>query len=294
MTVFPLDIRGSADKRDIRSLDEALSRGWITIREQDQAQVSAVRVRNESQRTVFLMAGEILGGGRQDRILLKDVLLTPGIGEIIVPVYCGEKDRWAGTRDSFDRAPHIAGKAMRGMAARGESQEAIWREIDQRLTQSGVQAPTRSYQSLHSDPDTGRRITDRVDRFRHVRTSRTVGLVIATYGRVVGIDLFGDSDLCATLWSKIVRSYVADYPNEDNWRMERAPAADGSPSAVRRFLDDLSRAEQSRENTPGAGVSFSLRGSVDGHVLEWNGDLVHAAAFALGDVRPLPGIDPRR
>jgi len=287
LTVFPLEIGYTLDPSAIHSLDEALNQNWITIREHDESHVSAVVVRNESRHAVFMLAGEILGGGRQDRIVQKDVLLTSGLGSISVPVYCGEQDRWKGTRDSFDRAPAMAGQTLRGLAAREGSQAAIWTEIDQQLKQSGVSAPTRSYQSLYNDSDVGRRITDRVERFRHIRTRRTVGLVIVSSGRVVSADLFGDADLCAALWDKIIRSHVAEYAREEDWHKDREMVYDGLAAAVRRFLEDLSRTGLSRQNTPGAGESFAIRGRMDGQVLAWNGGLVHAAVFAAGDYREI-------
>jgi hypothetical protein len=287
LIVFPLETAYPIDPPAIHALDEALNQNWITIREHDESRVSAVVVRNESRHAVFMMAGEILGGGRQDRIVQKDVLLTPGLGAISVPVYCGEQDRWKGARDSFDRAPAMAGQTLRGLAAREGSQAAIWTEIDQQLKQSGVAAPTRSYQSLYNDPDVGRRITDRVERFRHIRTRRTVGLVIVSSGRVVSADLFGDADLCAALWDKIIRSHVTEYAREEDWRKDREMVYDGHAAAVRRFLEDLSRTGLSRQNTPGAGESFAIRGRMDGQVLVWNGGLVHAAVFAAGDYREI-------
>ena len=168
---------------------------------------------------------------------------------------------------------------MRGRAARAASQEAIWSEIDSRLKQSGVQAPTRSYQSLYSDRDTSRRIDTLVDRFHSIRTRRTVGLVIVQSGRVVSGDLFGDPDLCERLWDKIIRSHAADGILRDSGPRDVEMQIDSSNSVVRRFLEDLSRAGQAREYTPGAGESFALTGGVVGHILAWNGGVVHAAAF---------------
>jgi hypothetical protein len=291
LTVFPLETAHPIDSPAIRSLDEALNQSWITIREHEESRVSAVVVRNESRHTVFMMAGEILGGGRQDRIVQKDVLLTSGLGAVSVPVYCGEQDRWKGSRETFDRVPAMAGQTLRGLAAREGSQAAIWSEIDQQLKQSGVSAPTRSYQALHNDHDVGRRISDRVERFRHIRTRRTVGLVIVSSGRVVSADLFGDADLCAALWDKIMRSHVADFAREEDWRpdrgLEREVVYDGHAASVRRFLEDLSRAGLSWQNTPGAGEAFAIRGRMDGQGLAWRDGLVHAAVFAAGDYRPM-------
>ena len=290
LAVFPLILRDTGDATDIRALDEALNRGWISIREQKQARVSEVVVWNESRHPVFMMAGEILGGGRQDRIVRSDVLVRPTRDSVTVPVYCGEQDRWQGSRESFDSASHLAGQAMRSMAARAASQDAIWSEIDHRLKESGASAPTRSYQSMYSDRATGKRIDAVTERFRDIRTRRTVGLILVDRGRIVGGDLFGDSGLCSSLWDKIVRSHAADFlPPSEHWPRD-GEAVESESAAARRFLDALSWTELARESTPGDGESFLLRGGVNGHALVWNGRLVHAAVFSAGDMRPLPAI----
>lgn len=281
LSVFPILLRDSGDLGGVRTLDEALSRGWITIREQEQARVSEVVVRNESRHPVFMMAGEMLGGGRQDRIIRNDVLVRANGETVTVPVYCGEQNRWKGDRESFDSAPYLAGQAMRSMAARGESQEAIWGEIDHRLKSAGVSAPTRSYQSLYGDRDTRRHIDAVVDCFHGVRTRRTVGLVILFSGQVVSGDLFGDPDLCERLWDKIIRSHAADGELREPGRRVKETMIDGSSTVVRRFLEELSWTGQRRESTPGAGECFVLSGRVDGHVLVWNDGLVHASAFPV-------------
>jgi hypothetical protein len=279
LTVFPLVLGDTGDQPDIRTLDEALNRGWITIREQEQARVAEVVVRNESRYPVFMMGGEILGGGHQDRIIRNDVLIGRGRAAVTVPVYCVEQDRWKGTRESFDRAPYLAGQSMRGLAARAASQEAIWTEVDQRLKQSGTPAPTRSYQALYNDRDMGRRIDQAANRFHSIRTRRTVGLVITDRGRVVSGDLFADPEICERLWDKIIRSHVADIVIHDDWRRDGEKTDEGFSESVRDFLRAMLWAELERESTPGDGESFALRGQVDGRALLWNGGLIHAVAF---------------
>ena len=64
----------------VRTLAEARSRGELVVTERDQATVSALVVENRGPVHVLLLAGEILQGGKQNRIVVEDVLVPPRSG----------------------------------------------------------------------------------------------------------------------------------------------------------------------------------------------------------------------
>jgi hypothetical protein len=104
LTVFWLHASGAAAPFSIRTLDEARSRGELLVRERDQATVSALVVENRGPVQVLLLAGEILEGGKQNRIVIEDVLVPPRSGPLSLPVYCVEQGRWAGVGKQSPRA----------------------------------------------------------------------------------------------------------------------------------------------------------------------------------------------
>jgi hypothetical protein len=292
LTVFPLLLRPAPDSPEIRTLDEALSREWIALREKDTAQASEILVRNDSKHNVFLMAGEIITGGRQNRILRDDVLLTPLSDFIGIPVYCGEKERWTGARESFSSPQRMADHSLRKMAAGAESQGRIWGEIDAKLDGAKVSAPTRAYQDIYVDRRVDKEMGKAVAEFKPVCRRDTVGAVLTSGGRILCCDLFSDPDLLARLWDKICRSYAIETvlkggaveDREGDEIRRRSPAVDRED--VRRFLDQVLAAKYTSEDTPGAGRRIRISGAADGAALLWNDQVVHAAIFA-GAIRPL-------
>ena len=279
LTVFPLIGPANRDA-NILTLDEALKRGWLVVREQDREQVPCLSVRNDAGQRVLLLAGEILLGGKQNRLVREDVLLPAHAGFIDVPVYCGEARRWEGSKPELYSSGSLAGSSLRGLAAAGRSQEAIWREIDDRLKAGAVSSSTRDYQALHEDAETRRRL-DRYSSELHLHPEPpTVGLVVTRYDRILGCDLFSDSDLCSRLWDKILRSYLIEVvftaaaprlPAE--WR----PAP--GPRLVQSFLARAAAADLTEGHTPGAGASVRLSGAVTGAALLERDRVVHAVVF---------------
>ena len=296
LTVYPLLPRERAPRRDLLTLDEALSRGQLVIREKDEGRVGEVRVRNDARRPVFLMTGEIILGGRQNRILRDDVLLPAESGFIDVGVYCGEQDRWQGKHARFDSGGNLSAPGLRQMAAEAATQDRIWGEIDGQLSRAKVAAPTRSYQQVYEDGDVRRELDRCVAEFRRFARPETVGCIVASRGGILGCDLFADADLFARLWPKICRSYAMDVvlPWHSKPEPRPAPYADRAqrirpPDApdVRDFLDRVLTAGFSARDTPGRERLARISGDVSGNVLEDNGQVVHAAVFPGYEALPM-------
>ncbi|HKK39377.1 MAG TPA: LPP20 family lipoprotein, partial [Cryomorphaceae bacterium] len=77
------------------SLQDAMDANLVAISEVSRSgRVNTLLVRNLSTDTLYLMAGEILVGGKQDRVVAEDMLVPPNTGESKLPVYCVEKGRW--------------------------------------------------------------------------------------------------------------------------------------------------------------------------------------------------------
>ena len=296
LTAYPLVLRNRGTVTGVVTLDEALSRGDLSIREKDSGQVPFVQVCNEGRRQAFLMAGEILVGGRQNRVIRDDVLLSARSAFIDIAVYCGEQDRWQGAGTTFKSGSTMTTPGLREMAAAAAPQDHIWREIDGKLRQAEVRSGTRSYQAYFEDRDVKDRLDDCVRQFRTCRTRRTVGLVVVCGHRILGGDLFADADLCARLWDKILRSYGGDVviqPVYREWddgaRRDRWAPGIGRED-VQRMLDRLQVADLDERDTPGLGRLYRIRGGITGTALIVAGEMVHAAVFTEGSdvIRPLP------
>jgi hypothetical protein len=75
------------------TLDEALKKGSIEVHET--GVVSELRIENRGDEPVFVQLGDIVKGGRQDRVLTVSLLLEPRSGVIPIGAFCVEQGRWA-------------------------------------------------------------------------------------------------------------------------------------------------------------------------------------------------------
>ena len=124
----------------------------------DDAEVNRLMVTNNSGKTLVLIAGEIIVGGKQDRIVGEDCVIASSNKPVPVNVYCVEHGRWTerssfgqsrtnGTAASERRSAARAAAAARavlltlraagGMAAPNvrakaqaeKSQDGVWSEV---------------------------------------------------------------------------------------------------------------------------------------------------------------------
>lgn len=83
---------------DYMTLDEALLDKVLDVTEINEGgKVPSISVVNRSERMVFLMAGELLVGCKQDRVLNSSTMV-PSKSEMTIPLACVEVGRWATNR----------------------------------------------------------------------------------------------------------------------------------------------------------------------------------------------------
>ena len=105
------------------TLGEAMRQGIVQVVET--GSVRRLKVRNLGDREVFIQAGDIVKGGKQDRVLLTSLIVPPNSGYIPIGAFCVEAGRWArrgrenvmAFSTSAYRMPSRAGKIamMKGM-----------------------------------------------------------------------------------------------------------------------------------------------------------------------------------
>ena len=108
--------------------DQAPGRMYLTLREafeqktvvvHETSQVNELSIENRSTtHSVFVQSGEIVKGGKQDRVLARDMLLPPKSGPVPLPSHCVERGRWqqrgAESPSAFSAAEeYLAGKDLK-------------------------------------------------------------------------------------------------------------------------------------------------------------------------------------
>ena len=124
---------------------EAMAAGTVVVREvSGQGEVPFLLVENLLDRPVLFVEGELVRGGKQDRVLNTSVLIAAK-SQTRIPVSCTEVGRWKHTSPQF-KAGSYCSPSLRHIlkAGRRPDQFRMWAAIQQKHFRLGVRSPTRS------------------------------------------------------------------------------------------------------------------------------------------------------
>jgi hypothetical protein len=250
----------------IVTLEDARTSGQIAITERARATVPDLVVENRGTSHVLMLAGEILIGGKQDRVLKEDVLLPPLSGPRNIGVFCVEQGRWSsGGSEHFQPQGMLAAPSLRHQLMDKADQRQVWSEVD-RAARAAAAPPASgsSYQRVYAAPEVKRHVQDVERVIDPAKVAGALGAAVFVGTRVAGIDAFRDTTLFARQWPKLLRAYAVD--------AMRAPGAAGDVALLRTRTLDTLRAV--------AGAFGTAHGNAGvGHVFEF--PLVTARGSAL-------------
>lgn len=177
--------------------------------------VNNLRIKNKSNKPLFLLAGEVIIGGKQDRIIGKTLVVQAG-ERTTVPVFCVEQGRWDGRKADFSSAESIAHLKLRSVANYG-SQGSVWTEVAKKNAARGESNSTDTYRAVATKKDAASDYKVAIDAayakylpMHEVAGEPLVGFAIAYNGNIVGIESFQSPSLLAKLRSKLMHSYYVD------------------------------------------------------------------------------------
>ncbi len=146
LSVFPIVSKFEADTSRFETLDEGLASGDVLVIEQGNeilrrsrdgrplptpaynsgAAVNQLVLINRGKRPVLLLAGEVVSGGNQDRIVGKDRIVPTGGEPLPLDVFCVEHGRWTGESTKFGAANMMVHPSVREKAAVESDQAQVW------------------------------------------------------------------------------------------------------------------------------------------------------------------------
>ena len=129
LMVFWLHAKEQAPALEVATLGEARKSGALLITERDQATVPELVVENRGKTHVLLLAGEILIGGKQNRVLREDILLPPWSGPRAIGVFCVEQGRWNEGRKDFESKGSFAQPGLRSKLMERPDQGRVWDSV---------------------------------------------------------------------------------------------------------------------------------------------------------------------
>jgi hypothetical protein len=286
LTIFPVVSTRSHDTGQFLTLDEGLRSGevivteagnvsplvrprhphpnWQEIRSGGGAEVNRLVLVNNSKKPLLLLAGEIVTGGKQDRIIGKDRLVPAESDPIDLGVFCVEPGRWVGSSAKFHGAGEMGGivqPSVRSKAMAAQDQRQVWDEVGRARSATALAVPsasqtvevTSSYAGVMQNEEVQKKLDsvaapverDYQSVIGQLRDKNAVGVVVAVNGEVIWSDVFASTKLLEKYWPKLVRSYAAESI------VQQAKSDSVDVKSAQAFLDRLQGRREVVENEPG-------------------------------------------
>ena len=164
LTIFPVVSAKSHDTSDFITLDEGIRSGEVVVTEVGNlhsdlqrrppyirvltgAEVNRLVLVNNSKHPLILLAGEVVTGGKQDRVVGKDRIVPAESDPVDLSVFCVEHGRWTETSAKFDTHASVMlqpSVRMKAMADQDQQKvwDAVWQQPDQNMVTAVQQPPT--------------------------------------------------------------------------------------------------------------------------------------------------------
>lgn len=225
------------------TLEQALQQSKIRVTEvSSSGTVNTLNFSNTSKDTIIIAMGDIVKGGKQDRVIEKDTLVAPG-QSIPLSVYCVEHGRWAaqnnarngaGNSASFSAYHSNINNAVRKSIVKEKSQGKVWEKVAQINTANGTSTSTGTYTAVTQSAKYNAEVKEYKEQFTKsmAADSSIVGVLAVTGNRIIGCDIYGTPQLFRTNAANILNSYISE-------AVYNGTEVSISDATVAKYLDDL-------------------------------------------------------
>ncbi|HYC85627.1 MAG TPA: DUF6569 family protein [Chryseosolibacter sp.] len=197
-----------------KSLEESLRENKIAITEVSSGEVNKLYVENVSSDTVIILAGEVVEGGKQNRVLAKDMIIPPLSGKNDVDVFCVEEGRWSPRKGdmAFKGYYTISSNEVRKAAAVKKDQRAVWNKVAETTEKNNARSSTSTLTELKNSSGFSGELEKYIAHFSafFVNEPDVIGVIAVTGDSVMGCDLFATHELFAKTYRNLLNSYATE------------------------------------------------------------------------------------
>jgi hypothetical protein len=272
LAVYPISLPGGGEKLgDVLTMAEAAETGKFKIAEiEEGAEVNTLEVHNNTDKHVVMLAGQMIRGAKQDRIISYDAVIPPG-GKFDVDAFCVEAGRWTEVSKHFSYEKEIAPSIVRGTAQGGKDQGEVWAEVSKVNAARGAVTGTDALTASYDDPEFQADVKKYEKALKDLAKNReVVGVIVVAEGEVKAGDVFGNHDLFVAIWPQLLTSYAMDAALAGE--LGEVP----EPSAIEEYMAQLEEAEREMTFEDEMQNRSSLSaGEMSAYELEYKGKKMH-------------------
>ena len=258
LTAWFVSIPPGQEIPDYTVLEEAMENQTGFLHET--GDVNELLIENPGDTDLFIQAGDIVKGGRQDRTLGADFIVPAKSGKVPIPVYCVEAARWHKRRSESDAyfsksSDYASSKKLRTALRARKNQHQVWESVEEeqaKLSESiGICAQSAmspsSLQLSYEMKETTAAVDEYLGVLESAPSAESVGVVWAINGKLSHADIYGSPVLFRKVWKKLLRAAAFEAIGE---RSEKAAEPLRDIAEVSAWLEEAAAAAAEEESLP--------------------------------------------
>ena len=186
------------------------------------ATVNTLMVENKGDQPVYIQAGDIVKGGKQDRTIGVDIVIVPHSGNVPLAAFCVEAGRWsyrsttAGNGRFISSAQCLSSKGLKLAVRHSKDQGAVWEKVSD--VQKALNASLATRINAEDSPSSlqlaleNKTLRVNVDAYLAElgalvgKYDDVIGYAFAINGNLNSADVYASSSLFRKLWPKLLES----------------------------------------------------------------------------------------
>ncbi len=282
LSIFLIHGKNETNRTNIMTLAEAMERKLFRVYET--SDVNELMVENLSREMdVFIQSGDIVKGGKQDRVLAVSIIIPARSGKVSIEAFCVESGRWQ-KRNNEDASQfsssneRIVSKELKLAANGARSQSDVWAKVSeaQKRLEDSVGAPVaaeESRTSLQLSLENGR-VAGTADEYVRSLSNAiagktdVIGYAFAINGQINSADIYVSNALFKKLWPKMLKAAAVEAVAHSRGVRLAEPA---KAEAVKSFIADADKGDV-KERAASGNASIVTREQKDNVVFEARDD----------------------
>lgn len=236
-------IEGDAPSRDapkssqVLLAADAIDLRILTIREDENGNVIAVNG-DRKHRSVLLVAGDVLRGPRQDRVVSEDVIIGEGRSAVLRVFTSGRPRDKSTSYRAFTKIPLVAPMDLRALFNDGAlGQPVAQGDVDDAVAASVTTLASLSNQGSLYNLAANNELQDELRRYVEAFKKRldrpgVVGFAISAGPRLLAVELAGDPATFQALRDRVLASHVLTALAIPEPRLQGPPPSDSDVAAL--------------------------------------------------------------
>jgi hypothetical protein len=246
-------------------LPTAIQQKKVRITEKDQSgTVNSLTIENLSQDTIIIICGDVVKGGKQDRIIETDLVLAPKSGKKNLKVFCVESGRWqasrqeamvqrrgTGARDlatttasapAFESHYNKGSMSLRKVVEKEKAQDKVWDKVEELNARNVTITDTKTYTALSNNGNYSKQLSQYITFFQKqlARDSNIIGVVVVSGNKVLGCDLFATPALFRSQFPSLLHGYATE-------AIVNGAKVTIAPAVVKAYTDKLLKDENTQK-----------------------------------------------